>query len=343
LKVQRGTQTYELICKGLAADPTAVCDLYEEMVAAEVEVSERVYAAVMRALAAREMHDRVCDLYEKQMAATENFRTDGPLRGLVLDAATKAGRTKLVEALSAESAADLEEQVSAIKTCGLDRNLQGAKRVFDNLKKSGAPVNSLVYNCLIDSCVQCGDAQAALEYFEQMKQLNLVDVVSYNTVLRAHLSLQRFEDARALLREMSARGLPANRVTYNDFLRALVAARDRRAMWALVDDMTASGVAPDGTTCSILLKSLTQHSHSSDVSRTMAFLRQMQEPIDEVLFSAASEACIRVGRLDQLSAFLQMLKEQSVRLALTAPCYGSMIKAYGNDGDVTACGSSGAR
>merc|ERR1719316_680521 len=56
--------------------------------------------------------------------------------------------------------------------------------------------------------------------------------------------------------------------------------------------------------------------------------------MDEVLFSSAAEACIRIGRLDQLSALMRQLGEQGVRLALTAPCYGSMIKAFGRDGDV---------
>merc|ERR1719316_1355618 len=56
--------------------------------------------------------------------------------------------------------------------------------------------------------------------------------------------------------------------------------------------------------------------------------------MDEVLFSSAAEACIRIGRLDQLSALLEKLKKQGVPLALTAPCYGSMIKAFGNGGDV---------
>merc|ERR1719272_10177 len=98
-------------------------------------------------------------------------------------------------------------------------------------------MNPLVYNCLIDSCMQCGDAESALEYFAQMKQLDFVDVVSYNTVIKAHLSRRRFDEAKALLREMGSRGLSANQVTYNEFLRALIAARDRRAVWSLVDDM----------------------------------------------------------------------------------------------------------
>merc|ERR1719160_2329525 len=66
----------------------------------------------------------------------------------------------------------------------------------------------------------------------------------------------------------------------------------------------------------------------------MALLQQMEGPMDEVLFSSAVEVCIRIGRLDQLSALNDRLKEQGVSLALTAPCYGSMIKAFGNGGDV---------
>merc|ERR1719478_1840492 len=56
--------------------------------------------------------------------------------------------------------------------------------------------------------------------------------------------------------------------------------------------------------------------------------------MDEVLFSSAAEAFIRIRRLDQLSELRRKVQENGVSLALTAPCYGSMIKAYGNAGDV---------
>merc|ERR1719379_2597313 len=238
--------------------------------------------------------DLACAVYEEQVAPW-GFALERQLRSALLEAATKAGRMGMVEALSQDVEADLGKHVTIIKTCGADRNIQGAKRAFDSLKRSGVQMNSLIFNCLIDACVQCGDMVAALEYFGQMKQLDFVDAVSYNTVMKAHLGLWQFDEARALLREMSAQGLPANRVAFNEFLRALIAARDRRAAWALVDDMRAAQLAPDATTCSLLLKSLTEHSHSTDVERTMSLLRQM----DEVLFSTAAEVCIRICRPDQ--------------------------------------------
>merc|ERR1719379_2674344 len=233
-----------------------------------------------------------------------------------------------------ESSEDLAQQVKFIKECGEEKNLQGAVRVFDKLKQKGIQMNALIYNCLIDACFQCRDTAAALEYFEQMKQLGFADVVSYNTVLKAHLTLGRFPEAQALLREMAQNGQPANSVTYNEFLSACVAARDRRSMWSIVDQMQASGTAPNAATCSILLRSLTGHSHVSDVQRAIELMEQMQEPVDEVLFSSVVEVCIRIGRLDKLTEIMQKYEKGNRLPTFTAPTYGSMIKAYGQARDV---------
>jgi pentatricopeptide repeat protein len=98
--------------------------------------------------------------------------------------------------------------------------------------------------------------------------------------------------------------------------------------------MQAANVTPNAVTCSILLKALTEHSHAQDVADTMELLKQTDEPMDEVLFSSVIEACIRTRRLDLLSEMMRKYANQGGLLALTAPTYGSMIKAYGQAHDV---------
>merc|ERR1719298_340849 len=93
--------------------------------------------------------------------------------------------------------------------------------------------------------------------------------------------------------------------------------------------MKKAGLQPNTVTISILLKSLTQHSHTQDVISTMELLSQMEELMDEVLFSSVIEACIRTQRLDLLSDTMRKYAQQGGLLKLTAPTYGSMIKAYG--------------
>jgi len=174
----------------------------------------------------------------------------------------------------------------------------------------------------------------ALTHFETMKKMDMVDVVSYNTVLKAYLGLNKIEEAQGLLREMAARGLPANKVTYNELLHARVLAKDRRGMWLLIDEMKKAGVKANAVTCSILLKSLSEHSHASDAEKAMDLVLQTNEQMDEVLFSSVIEACIRLRRLDLLSSMMQKFEKAGHSLSLTAPTYGSLIKAYGQSRDV---------
>ena len=54
----------------------------------------------------------------------------------------------------------------------------------------------------------------------------------------------------------------------------------------------------------------------------------------EVLFASVIEACVRIGQLDLLSAKLQQYAAKGGLAGLTAPTYGSMIKAYGRARDI---------
>merc|ERR1719145_466168 len=98
--------------------------------------------------------------------------------------------------------------------------------------------------------------------------------------------------------------------------------------------MHAAGVRANSVTCSILLKSLTEQSHPADVKRVISLIDEVEGTIDEVLFSSVIEACIRIKQLDLLSDLMRRYRQKGGFVNLTAPTYGSMIKAYGQAGDV---------
>jgi pentatricopeptide repeat protein len=233
-----------------------------------------------------------------------------------------------------EKVVDVARHVAMIRAKSKDNDLDGATQVFRNLQASGAPMTPLVYNALLDSCVQCGKVGAALSHFAEMKSQGLVDVVSYNTLLKAHLRGGQLAKARAMLDEMSAAGIKANQVTYNEMLNAMVGVKDRKGMWTLVGDMAEQGMRPNSVTCSIILKSLAGHSAPQDIRRAMDLIDRMSEDMDEVLFASVIEACVRIGQLDLLSQKLQQYAAKGGLAGLTAPTYGSMIKAYGRARDI---------
>merc|ERR1719274_396778 len=229
---------------------------------------------------------------------------------------------------------DVSKHVAMMRARSREQDLEGAMQVFRKLQSSGVQLTSLVYNALLDSCVQCGKVNVALQHFNEMKELGFVDVVSYNTLLKAYLKIGQIHKARSLLKEMAESDIQANQVTYNEMLNALVSTKDRKEMWALVREMNAIGMKPNSVTCSIILKSLTAHSATDDVRQAMALIDNMQEAMDEVLFASVVEACVRVGQLDLLSSKLQQYASFGGLAGLTAPTYGSMIKVYGRARDI---------
>merc|ERR1719267_14322 len=229
---------------------------------------------------------------------------------------------------------DISKHVAMMRARSKENDLEGAMQVFRKLQSSGVQLTALVYNALLDSCVQCGKVNTALQHFNEMKELGFVDVVSYNTLLKAYLKIGQIHKARTLLAEMAENNIQANQVTYNEMLNALVTTKDRKEMWALVREMNSIGMRPNSVTCSIILKSLTAHSATDDVRQAMALIDNMQEEMDEVLFASVVEACVRVGQLDLLSSKLQQYASFGGLAGHTAPTYGSMIKAYGRARDI---------
>merc|ERR1719197_2268796 len=229
---------------------------------------------------------------------------------------------------------DISKHVAMMRARSKENDLEGAMQVFRKLQSSGVQLTSLAYNALLDSCVQCGKVNVALQHFKEMKDLGLVDVVSYNTLLKAYLKQGQIAKARKLLTEMAESNIEANQVTYNEMLNALVTVKDRQEMWALVREMNSMSMRPNSVTCSIILKSLTAHSATDDVRQAMALIDNLHEDMDEVLFASVVEACVRVGQLDLLSSKLQQYASVGGLAGLTAPTYGSMIKAYGRARDI---------
>lgn len=227
---------------------------------------------------------------------------------------------------------ELQRYASMIKTYARQQDLASATRVFTEVRSSGN--TPMIYNCYLDACVHCGDLEGAKAHFQEMKQLNYVDVVGYNTLLKAYLGNGCAQEAHELVREMAARGLQANKVTFNEILHSKVLTKDRCGLWNVLDEMRVAGVRPNAVTCSILLKSLTAQSLPTDVEKVIQLIDEVEDSVDEVLFSCVIEACIRIKQLDVLSDLMRRYRKQSGFANLTAPTYGSMIKAYGQAGNV---------
>jgi len=243
-------------------------------------------------------------------------------------------KSKGQEGALGRSRDEVNAVVPVIRACARAKDLKGAQAAFENLRASVPVLPSQVHNCLIEAYLQCEDFSGAIKHFREVATAGTADVVTYNTVLKALLSLGQTAEAKKLLCEMSERGLPATRVTFHQLLNAEVSAGNQRGIWKVVDEMQAAGHVPDVVTCSILAKCLKEGAYPWHVEKVIALVAQLPGPIDEVLLSSMVEACMRMRRMDVLSKLLSQCKDDEKSLKLTAPSYGSLIKAYAHVGDV---------
>jgi len=254
-----------------------------------------------------------------------------------MNAALRCGRSSLAKKLLDSPSGHIAKHITMIRNCAAENNLQGAMRVFESLHQSGAEMNTVIYNTVLDACVECHDLKAAETWMARMKDVGMIDVVSFNTLIKAHLMKQHFGKARATIDEMKRQGVQPNRVTFNELINAMVTKggeSERSRIWETIKEMKAADVKPNQVTCSILLKSLNGRSRHGDVMKTMDLLNAMDEPMDEVLLSSVVEACVRIGKPELLTAKLKQLEQGGEITVNGSHTFGSLIKAYGHARDI---------
>lgn len=300
--------------------------------------------ALIRFYAEAGQPQKACKLYDSYAAGCgrpcgdERRRTllDARTEKCLVAAALQCDRRDLATALLEASPADTARHIALIRGCAARGNLEEAMTTFQALEASGAELTHSLWNTALDACVECRDLRRAEGLMQRMEAAKVADVVSFNTLIKAHLRQENYDRARALMEEMRRAGCAPNHVTYNELINALVRSerelRRSQAVWDVVEEMRQSGVRPNRITCSILLKSLKAKSSHADVMRTMELTDNMEEPMDEVLLSSVVEACVRVGKPALLA---QKLEQVQGAISVTgAHTFGSLIRAYGYVKDI---------
>jgi len=335
LSIPKSTQAFETLAKAYAADGNALHALVEEastpLATPFAEVALEACARLNKGSLAAVILQKVSStdaallqgVFEKVSAAIK----EGSYDGTSLETAPEAPEYSPKDPNNCK---EITMRANDIRSCGKNGDLKGAIKVFERLGNQAN--NTLILNSLLDACVECKDIDKAIDYFNSPELSNVADVISFNTMMKGYIANGEEPKAKKLLQEISHKGLSATRTSFHGLLNARVNAKDFVAAWKLVTEMQATGISPNAVTCSILLKG--KMTSLSDVVRVLSLIDAMDQPMDEVLFLSVVEACIRTGRLDLLSKQTEKFMQQGASATLTAPTYGSMIKAYGRARDV---------
>jgi len=335
LSIPKSQQTFETLAKAYVSDGNALHALIEEaskplakpFAELALEACARLNKGNLAALVLQKVSSEDAALLQGMFEQVTMAIKAGSYDGSALEAAPEIPE---YFAKDANSSKEIAMRANDIRSCGKNGDLKGAIKVFERLGDQAN--NTLILNSLLDACVECKDIDKAIDYFNAPELCNVADVISYNTMMKGYIANGEEPKAKSLLQDIAQKGLTATRTSFHGLLNARVNAKDFVNAWKLVTEMQASGISPNAVTCSILLKG--KMTSLSDVVRVLSLIDAMDQPMDEVLFLSVVEACIRTGRLDLLSKQTEKFMQQGASATLTAPTYGSMIKAYGRARDV---------
>lgn len=287
------------------------------------------YSALMKVYSYTGMYSKACDIYDE--LCRDGLQPDAIMYGCVLRFANECGRSDLVQDLTCKvDACDVHHCMSLMRAAGSEGNLDVAFEHFEKLKTAffGKP-DVTSYNCLVDVCVNAGDMQRARTLLDDMRAINHIDKITYNTVMKGYCAQGDAKRAKALLAEMEARGHTPNDITFNSLINMSGSSGNFQEAWGYIKDMQRRGIRLDKYTICTMLKSLRR---SGGPRRETARVLQLLDTLDlnvcsdEVLLNIVLDTCIRQSESQRLVTILQAYEKSNL---WPAPhTYGTLIRAY---------------
>lgn len=288
-----------------------------------------VYSGLMKVYAYSGMYGKACDLYDQ--IRSDGLEPDQMMYGCLMKFSVECGRTALSQELSEKlSVLDIQNYMSLIKAAGRDRDVDRAFGIIQRLRENNVKPDAIAFNCVLDVCVKAGDIHRARPLVQEMEELGLLDIITYNTLLKGYCNNNDIKGAKDLLSEMSAANFEPNDVSYNCILNAAVNCGNFEDAWDTIAKMEQMNVKPDHYTVSIMLKALKRAKGTKDVHRCLSFLdRSSIDPCsDEILMNTVLDTYIRHNEYRRLESLLSKFEQSNLRPSV--PTYGSIIKAYAN-------------
>ncbi|CAK0801270.1 unnamed protein product [Prorocentrum cordatum] len=252
--------------------------IIQDMVRFKVERSLRFYEVTMKQLAAQKQ-------YRLALATYDRLREDGLepsvvtcscLIGFAAEVGELGRAVEFFGVLSSMTTPSIRAYMTVLRVHAKRQDWAASLALFREMRARGVKRDSLVLNFVLATGVSAGRVEEAAALVEEAHREapGMLDVVSYNTVIKGYT--QRGDAAGALeaLAQMGSRGVAPNSITFNTAMDAAVRGGRVAEAWELLGSMRRAGLAPDKFTCSILGGASPRAGAGSTSQRSSACLRR---------------------------------------------------------------------
>jgi pentatricopeptide repeat protein len=315
-----------------------------EQVKTDGHLNLTIYAQMVRNLTYEGHLDDACWLFHEMSAAGfADLGISSLLISKLCDAKQRQAALKVLNdprpRLSENAkSSPISNFMTLIRAAGSLGCLDVAIEVFELCNQHHQNVDVLMYNNLVDACVNCKQPRKAEQIFKVMASKGVKpDSITFNTMIRAYAQNNDLEGSFALLERMESCGVQPNVVTFNSLVHAAVCNNRADKAWAVLPMMARVGVAPDSVTFASLVSGIKQDKSGKSLEKgfeCLAHLRKLGIQPDEVLFNSLMDTCVHFGSLNRANEVFSMMRDANI--TPTAVTYSILMKGHGVRRDLDA-------
>lgn len=328
--------------------PQKVPEIISSMRSAEVPRNISFFESTMKILAGKKYHRQALDVYDEMVK--DELKPSAVTMSCLVSFAVEIGEperaVEFFDKLAATDTPSIRAYMTILRVYAKQQNAAKSIDILKGMEAQGMKPDNLILNTVLSTCVNAGkvDDASTLAFEFAAKDRTLVDVISFNTVVKGLAQQGRFDDALKILDRMSEQIPPVtpNAVTFNTVMDAAVRGGKLREAWRVLQSMKKVGLTPDKYTCSILVKGLKDPNSPPSkelIEDCLELVCQVGEIDDanlsDVLLHCLLDACIQSNQSElMMSVFEQMTAKMKKRSANT---FGAIIRALGQTNDLSGC------
>jgi len=260
------------------------------MVRFKVERSLHFYEVTMKQLAAQKQYRQALATYDrlKEDGLKPSVVTCSCLIGFATEVGELSRAVEFFRVLSSMTTPSIRAYMSVLRVHAKRQDWAASLALFREMRERGVKRDSLVLNFVLATGVSADQVEEAAALVEeaQHETSNILDVVSYNTVIKGYTQRGDAEGALKMLAQMGSRGVTPNSITFNTSMDAAVRGSKVAEAWKLLTSMRRTGLTPDKFTCSILTKSLAKSGCKDYVPEVLGLLAEVGGSCDPGLLSS---------------------------------------------------------
>lgn len=290
-----------------------VC-LLDDMVAQGVSRPLSFYESTMKQLAGQKHYQLALNVYDR--LAGDGLTASAVTCSCLVSFATEVGEydraIEFFSQLAQCSTPSIRAYMTVLRVHNKRQDWESSSKIFRQMRERNAAIDSLVLNVVLSTGVAADKLEEvdALIVEGGAAKPKMIDVVSYNTLIKGFIQRSDLNSAIGCLERMKSDGIKPNCITFNTMMdRAMRSLQEDKA-WLLYRKMGESGVKPDRVTCSILVKGLGKKPQREQLESCLQLLEQASSFCDGAflanLHTFVIDAAARSGETDVLATAQQM-------------------------------------